>query len=311
MRVLLVEDETRLANAVRRGLEAEGFSVDVAADGKDGFWRASEGRYDAIVLDIMLPGMNGFRVCSALREAGHWTPILMLTAKDGELDEAEALDTGADDFLTKPFSFVVLTARLRALLRRGAPAPPAVPTARGPPLHPPPPPARRGPRALNPTGPGVAPPPVPPRPGGPGTPQTPDPPPARGRRARPGHPRLRRRQRQVVVHPGRRPGRQRGRPQRELSRHDRLHLRLPGGGQPPPHPLAAPRPRPAAGPPGQLPGAGAHRADADRAGQRDRGHRDGTGRGDGLRAAPDAGLRRPRRPHPGRPAGVAPGRTGL
>src|SRR5439155_596856 len=129
MRVLLVEDETRLANAVRRGLEAEGFSVDVAADGKDGFWRASEGRYDAIVLDIMLPGMNGFRVCSALREAGHWTPILMLTAKDGELDEAEALDTGADDFLTKPFSFVVLTARLRALLRRGAPARPARPAA--------------------------------------------------------------------------------------------------------------------------------------------------------------------------------------
>src|SRR5207237_3366790 len=90
---------------------------------------ASEGRYDAIVLDIMLPGMNGYKVCSALREAGHWTPILMLTAKDGELDEAEALDTGADDFLTKPFSFVVLTARLRALMRRGAPARPAVLTA--------------------------------------------------------------------------------------------------------------------------------------------------------------------------------------
>ena len=126
MRVLLVEDETRLANAVRRGLEAEGFSVDVAADGKDGYWRASEGRYDAIVLDIMLPGMNGFRVCSALREAGHWTPILMLTAKDGELDEAEALDTGADDYLTKPFSFVVLLARLRALMRRGVPERPVV-----------------------------------------------------------------------------------------------------------------------------------------------------------------------------------------
>src|SRR3954464_4341144 len=126
MRVLLVEDESRLANAVRRGLEAEGFSVDVAADGKDGFWRASEGRYDAIVLDIMLPGMNGFKVCSALREAGHWTPILMLTAKDGELDEAEALDTGADDFLTKPFSFVVLVARLRALLRRGSTPRPTV-----------------------------------------------------------------------------------------------------------------------------------------------------------------------------------------
>src|SRR5256714_1415165 len=102
MRVLLVEDETRLANAVRRGLEAEGFSVDVAADGKDGFWRASEGRYDAIVLDIMLPGMNGFRVCSALREAGHWTPILMLTAKDGELDEAEGLDTGARSTFPTP-----------------------------------------------------------------------------------------------------------------------------------------------------------------------------------------------------------------
>src|SRR6059058_4579932 len=126
MRVLLVEDETRLANAVRRGLEAEGFSVDVAADGKDGFWRASEGRYDAIVLDIMLPGMNGFKVCSALREAGHWTPILMLTAKDGELDEAEALDTGADDYLTKPFSHIVLVARLRALLRRGAKERPVV-----------------------------------------------------------------------------------------------------------------------------------------------------------------------------------------
>src|SRR5919109_3043432 len=126
MRVLLVEDETRLANAVRRGLEAEGFSVDVAADGKDGFWRASEGRYDAIVLDIMLPGMNGFKVCSALREAGHWTPILMLTAKDGELDEAEALDTGADDYLTKPFSYIVLMARLRALFRRGARERPAV-----------------------------------------------------------------------------------------------------------------------------------------------------------------------------------------
>src|SRR2546429_5789537 len=143
MRVLLVEDETRLANAVRRGLEAEGFSVDVAADGKDGFWRASEGRYDAIVLDIMLPGMNGFKVCSALREAGHWTPILMLTAKDGELDEAEALDTGADDFLTKPFSFVVLTARLRALLRRGGAARPAGVRGRGPGFRPAPPTGRR------------------------------------------------------------------------------------------------------------------------------------------------------------------------
>src|SRR5881628_1211342 len=126
MRVLLVEDEVRLAGAVRQGLEEEGFSVDIAYDGAEGLWRAREGSYDAIVLDIMLPKMNGFRVCSALREAGDWTPILMLTAKDGELDEAEALDTGADDFLTKPFSFVVLSARLRALLRRGAPERPAV-----------------------------------------------------------------------------------------------------------------------------------------------------------------------------------------
>jgi two-component system, OmpR family, response regulator len=129
MRVLLVEDEERLAGAVRQGLEEEGFSVDIAYDGADGLWRAREGSYDAIVLDIMLPKMNGFRVCSALREAGDWTPILMLTAKDGELDEAEALDTGADDFLSKPFSFVVLLARLRALLRRGAPERPAVLTA--------------------------------------------------------------------------------------------------------------------------------------------------------------------------------------
>ena len=119
MRVLLVEDEVRLAGAVRQGLEEEGFSVDIAYDGAEGLWRAREGSYDAIVLDIMLPKMNGFRVCSALREAGDWTPILMLTAKDGELDEAEALDTGADDFLSKPFSYIVLVARIRALLRRG------------------------------------------------------------------------------------------------------------------------------------------------------------------------------------------------
>ncbi|MGH9036809.1 MAG: response regulator transcription factor [Acidimicrobiia bacterium] len=126
MRVLIVEDEVRLAGAVRRGLEAEGFVVDVAHDGNEGLWRAREGAYDAIVLDIMLPGLNGYRICSTLREEGDWTPILMLTAKDGEFDEAEALDTGADDFLSKPFSFVVLTARLRALLRRGTPERPAV-----------------------------------------------------------------------------------------------------------------------------------------------------------------------------------------
>ncbi|MDQ2728718.1 MAG: response regulator transcription factor [Actinomycetota bacterium] len=126
MKVLVVEDEKRLASAVKRGLESEGFAVDVALDGTEGRWLASENPYDAIILDIMLPGVNGFQLCANLRDAGNWTPILMLTAKDGELDEAEALDTGADDFLTKPFSFVVLVARLRALLRRGGAERPAV-----------------------------------------------------------------------------------------------------------------------------------------------------------------------------------------
>jgi DNA-binding response OmpR family regulator len=118
MRVLIVEDEKKIAAALRRGLEAEGFAVDVALDGTDGLWMATENSYAVIVLDIMLPGLNGFKVCESLREAGDWTPILMLTAKDGEYDQAEALDTGADDYLTKPFSFVVLLARIRALLRR-------------------------------------------------------------------------------------------------------------------------------------------------------------------------------------------------
>ncbi|TLM98685.1 MAG: response regulator transcription factor [Actinobacteria bacterium] len=126
MRVLIVEDEVRLAAHVKRGLEAEGFAVDVARTGTDGLWMATEQAYDAVVLDIMLPGMNGFKVCESLREANNWVPILMLTAKDGEYDEAEALDTGADDFLRKPFSFVVLVARLHALLRRGSPERPAV-----------------------------------------------------------------------------------------------------------------------------------------------------------------------------------------
>ncbi len=126
MRVLVVEDEVRLADGIRRGLEADGFAVDVAHDGTDGLWRAQEHDYDAIVLDLMLPGLNGYKVCAALREQGIWTPVLMLTAKDGELDEAEALDTGADDFLSKPFAHVVLVARLRALVRRGRPARPVV-----------------------------------------------------------------------------------------------------------------------------------------------------------------------------------------
>jgi DNA-binding response OmpR family regulator len=118
VRVLLVEDDPDLADAVALGLRAEGFTVDLAPDGDVGLWRAREGRYRAIVLDIMLPGQNGYRVCRALRAAGDDTPILMLTAKQGAYDEAEALDTGADDFLSKPFAFVVLVARLRALMRR-------------------------------------------------------------------------------------------------------------------------------------------------------------------------------------------------
>ncbi|NLU74866.1 response regulator transcription factor [Streptomyces sp. HNM0575] len=118
MRLLIVEDERRLARSLADGLTAEGFAVDVAHDGTEGLHRATEGTYDLIVLDIMLPGMNGYRVCGALRAAGDETPVLMLTAKDGEYDEAEGLDTGADDYLTKPFSYVVLLARVRALLRR-------------------------------------------------------------------------------------------------------------------------------------------------------------------------------------------------
>jgi two-component system, OmpR family, response regulator len=118
MKVLLVDDDERIVSAVRRGLEAEGFTVDVEHDGVDGLWRATEGSYDVIILDIMLPGRNGFLVCADLRAAGNWTPILMLTAKDGDLDEAEALDTGADDYLVKPFSYPVLIARLHALIRR-------------------------------------------------------------------------------------------------------------------------------------------------------------------------------------------------
>ncbi|MEU1134824.1 response regulator transcription factor [Streptomyces sp. NPDC005900] len=118
MRLLIVEDEKRLALSLAKGLTAEGYAVDVVHDGTDGLHRASEGAYDLVILDIMLPGMNGYRVCSTLRAAGNDVPILMLTAKDGEYDEAEGLDTGADDYLTKPFSYVVLVARVKALLRR-------------------------------------------------------------------------------------------------------------------------------------------------------------------------------------------------
>jgi two-component system, OmpR family, response regulator len=126
VRVLVVEDEQRLAAAIASGLSAEGYDVDVAHDGPTGVWRAREHSYAAIVLDLLLPGMNGFQVCATLRAEDNWTPILVLTAKDGEYDLAEALDTGADDFLSKPFSMVVLLARQRAVARRRAEVEPSV-----------------------------------------------------------------------------------------------------------------------------------------------------------------------------------------
>jgi len=120
VRLLVVEDEVGLAEFIGEALDEEGFNVEVTHDGLDALWRARERAYGAIVLDILLPGMNGYKVCQTLRDEGVATPILMLTAKNGIYDEAEALDTGADDFLSKPFSLVVLVARLRALARRGA-----------------------------------------------------------------------------------------------------------------------------------------------------------------------------------------------
>jgi two-component system, OmpR family, response regulator len=126
VRVLVVEDEKGLASGLKKGLEAEGFAVDVAADGTDGLWMARERPYDAIVLDIMLPGRSGIDVCRSLRERGIWAPILMLTARDGVEDRVSGLDSGADDYLCKPFSFAELLARLRALTRRGPSERPAV-----------------------------------------------------------------------------------------------------------------------------------------------------------------------------------------
>jgi len=126
VRILVVEDEPVIAQALVDGLRGEGYAVEHAARGDDGLWMATEHRFDAILLDVMLPGMNGYVVCRTLRERGIDTPILMLTAKDGEYDQAEGLDTGADDYVTKPFSFVVLLARLRALVRRGPSERPAV-----------------------------------------------------------------------------------------------------------------------------------------------------------------------------------------
>jgi two-component system OmpR family response regulator len=126
VKVLVIDDEVRLARAVARGLRAEDFTVDLAHDGITGRDAAMSGAYDAIVLDIMLPGLQGYRVLEELRAAQVRTPILMLTAKDGEYDEADAFDLGVDDYLTKPFSFVVLVARLRALVRRAAALRPTV-----------------------------------------------------------------------------------------------------------------------------------------------------------------------------------------
>ena len=126
MKVLVIEDEPLITQALCRGLEAEGYVVEASDRGDDGLWKATEFSYNAIILDIMLPGMNGYAVCRELRNAGNTTPIMMLTAKDGEFDQAEGLDLGADDYLTKPFSMVVLLARLRALVRRGPTERPAI-----------------------------------------------------------------------------------------------------------------------------------------------------------------------------------------
>jgi DNA-binding response OmpR family regulator len=126
---LVVEDEARLAGALKRGLTAEGFVVDVASDGLSGLDCARGGGYDAMLLDVMLPGLSGYEVVRTLRREQHWLPVMLVSAKDGEHDQADGLDCGADDYLTKPFSYVVLLARLRALLRRRAVARPAVLTA--------------------------------------------------------------------------------------------------------------------------------------------------------------------------------------
>ncbi|MEV0797662.1 response regulator transcription factor [Kribbella sp. NPDC050281] len=129
MRVLIVEDEVRLAETVRRGLSDAGFVVEVVHNGEDAVWAATEQSYDVIVLDIMLPKLSGYKVLEELRSRSVWTPVLMLTAKDGEYDQTDAFDLGADDYLTKPFSFLILVARLRALIRRGGPERPVVLTA--------------------------------------------------------------------------------------------------------------------------------------------------------------------------------------
>ena len=131
MRVLVVEDERDTAEALSWGLAAEGYVVDVADNGVDGLWKATENAYDVIVLDVMLPGLDGYQLCQRLRAQGLWTPILMLTAMDEDLDHAEGLDSGADDYLAKPFAYPVLLAHLRALTRRNLGQRPAVLTAAG------------------------------------------------------------------------------------------------------------------------------------------------------------------------------------
>lgn len=131
MRILVVEDEQAMAESLAWGLRAEGYVVDVADNGVDGLWKARETPHDVIILDVMLPGIDGFQVCRALREQGLWTPILMLTAMDDDLDHAEGLDCGADDYLAKPFAYPVLLAHLRALTRRGLAERPAVLTGGG------------------------------------------------------------------------------------------------------------------------------------------------------------------------------------
>jgi len=136
VRLLVVEDEPRLGAALKRGLAAEGMLVDLATDGPGGLEAARHGEYDAVVLDVMLPGMSGYNVVRTLRTEENWVPVLMLSAKDGEYDQADGLDYGADDYLTKPFSFVVLLARLRALVRRNLPARPAILTSGGVALDP-------------------------------------------------------------------------------------------------------------------------------------------------------------------------------
>ncbi|MEY9895157.1 two-component system OmpR family response regulator [Catenulispora sp. MAP5-51] len=126
MRVLVIEDDESTGASLAWGLRAEGYTVALAADGGEGLWQAMEHDFDLIVLDVMLPGLDGYQICSRLREAGNWTPILMLTAMDADLDQAEGLDLGADDYLTKPFAYPVLLARIRALLRRGTTPRPAL-----------------------------------------------------------------------------------------------------------------------------------------------------------------------------------------